>query len=507
MTAPHQYSHAEVKAGLFLAFCLALFTGMLFVYGRVSRFWRDRQELYVALPAVGGLHPDAPVRYNGVEVGRVKHMRVLPLDAAQLRRLAPLTRNDLDYLPLGEQQRRELRLLRDSEFDQKVKEALRDKTFIEITLEVLQEGQIRRYLADDNVRVSTTIMGDTFVDVTSGPGRGKPLAPGDDLLLLGLCGDFFSELAMSMNEVKEVLSSVTEVVGAQERAAFQRGAGRLTVILERADALSDRAEQRLPETTKRFTAAGDVARDAAERIKQSAKDARDQAVALKDAAAQARKDMSRRTEAAGDEAHRALDESRAKLRQCSDQMRKSWEAGKPHYEQMKANFRELSTAVGGVEEHASAMQYSAARVYEQGVNDLLAFGQDMKQGLSNLGALRYIREKIDQLIGKGDKGEHEFWMALETYRGLRRIASCAQQVWTELLALEHRLAALGEGCGAARQRVASAAAGLGKLQDQFGAARDKTAEALLPEFQGQTGLELTPPFPRKRAGRQEFPKR
>ena len=33
------YSKAEVKAGVFLALCLALFVAMLFIYGKAARRW------------------------------------------------------------------------------------------------------------------------------------------------------------------------------------------------------------------------------------------------------------------------------------------------------------------------------------------------------------------------------------------------------------------------------------------------------------------------------------
>ena len=76
------YSNAEVKAGVFMAICLALFVAMLFIYGRVSRIMRGRQEIPVIFTSVTSLRPDAPVRYNGVEVGRVREITILPLDEA-----------------------------------------------------------------------------------------------------------------------------------------------------------------------------------------------------------------------------------------------------------------------------------------------------------------------------------------------------------------------------------------------------------------------------------------
>ena len=38
------YTSIEVKMGFFLTFSLALFVAMLFMFGRVDPFWRDRQE-------------------------------------------------------------------------------------------------------------------------------------------------------------------------------------------------------------------------------------------------------------------------------------------------------------------------------------------------------------------------------------------------------------------------------------------------------------------------------
>jgi ABC-type transporter Mla subunit MlaD len=72
------YSSAEVKAGFFLALCLALFVAMLFIYGKVARAWRGKQEIAVVFTSVTSLRPDAPVRYNGVEVGRVKDQHPAP---------------------------------------------------------------------------------------------------------------------------------------------------------------------------------------------------------------------------------------------------------------------------------------------------------------------------------------------------------------------------------------------------------------------------------------------
>ena len=72
------YSSAEVKAGVFLTLCMAVFVAMLFIYGKVARVWRGRQEISVVFTSVTSLRRDAPVRYNGVEVGRVKDTSISP---------------------------------------------------------------------------------------------------------------------------------------------------------------------------------------------------------------------------------------------------------------------------------------------------------------------------------------------------------------------------------------------------------------------------------------------
>ena len=41
-------------------------------YARVERFWKKRQEIFVVFENVGALTPNAPVRYNGVEVFRAE---------------------------------------------------------------------------------------------------------------------------------------------------------------------------------------------------------------------------------------------------------------------------------------------------------------------------------------------------------------------------------------------------------------------------------------------------
>ena len=160
MAGPQNYTHAEVKAGLFLAFCLALFCGMLLVYGHLSKFWRGRQELHVVFSSAGGLSPDAPVMYNGVEVGRVKQMQIIHMDRQQLRRLVPVTRAGLDHLPLTAAKRLELRLLPDEQFQEAVHEALRVAVDRRLAIELFVRLTVRAGFAVVGVQLNLRVAQD-----------------------------------------------------------------------------------------------------------------------------------------------------------------------------------------------------------------------------------------------------------------------------------------------------------------------------------------------------------
>ena len=214
------YSHAEVKAGLFLTFSLAILVAMLFIYGKASRMWRGREELNVVFKSVTSLRPDAPVRFNGVEVGRVKSINIISLDEKNRARLPRIRPQDLDNLPLTDAHRAELRRFKplppnadeaarakwDEEYQAAVLQYVADRNMIELTLEVLspqEKEAVRRYRADDQIRITTTLLGDTSVEVSSGSSQD---APPLDKLILGI-SDEISEIG----EIEKV-AAVTELV-------------------------------------------------------------------------------------------------------------------------------------------------------------------------------------------------------------------------------------------------------------------------------------------------------
>ena len=500
------YTDVEVKAGVFLAFCLALFVGMLMLYGKIPRLWRARQEVHAIFSSVAALKPDAVVLFNGVDVGRVRSMQILHMDRAALGRLAPLTRRDLDFLPLSEIQRKKLRLVADYEFDAKVKETLQDKTMIHLTLEVLQEGQFKRYRMDDTLRISATLLGDTSIEIISGSGR--PLEPSDPVLLLGHSGDFFANLSRSMDQVKEVLSTVTDVVGAEERGSFKRAAGRLTLILDGVDRMGTLASKRAEASTKKLDGLDESASKNLNAFGQLFQRAQPDAKRLFTRMDDARADLEKRYADVMTEMDQAEAEIKALMRGATEDISKSYATAAPDIEQMQAHFQVLSTRADRLTARLESLYYRAGRLYEQSLPEFARATAALKDGFKSLTGpeLRYIRERIGEIIGKKDKGENEYYTALETFRSLTRSARGPRYVIAELGELQTMIRNPAPASQAVTQpQVEAVLVKLLKLQAGLDVLRDAAAEAMLPPFTGNAKQGTVGPFRRKRAGWAVYP--
>jgi len=483
------YSSVEVKVGLFLAFSLALFISMLASYGRLAPVWRGRTEITVAFSNVAGLSPDAPVRYNGVEVGRVKHMRLLHLDKDNLSRLPPLSKRDLENLPLWpESLIKELREVSDADFDTRCRRALENRTMIELTLEVLQEGDVKRYRMDDTVRVSTSIYGDSAVEIYSG--NGAINQPGSNLVIVGSAGDFFSNLAKSMGDVKEILGGVTDVVGTQERRSFERASGRFANITARMDKMSKISEDRSEITGKRFDALSThidrIFANSSDALEGIEPQARRSFNAMKDNLANAQD----RINAVQADASAAFKEISTDFKLVRDDVNYAIDQSKPQFEPMKASIRDVYDRMGGLSEHIDAMRDTAGNVMVQSEPDLDRTMGAMKNSLQNL---KYTgiaaNENKDLMISNRDVGEYEYASALDIYRHLtmatRRIVAAGAEVQETTLFLNRDVGMPGPEWIAPAPfltRAENTVDQLMAMRRPIEKVRDAVEEKVLPEF-------------------------
>lgn len=255
MAGKSGYGRSEVWAGLFLTVCLGLFIAMLFLWGDWSRHWRGRQYISVVFSSVTSLRPDAPVRYNGVEVGRVKNINILHLNDIEIKKMGKFAKADIDKLPLTDDERKGMKALPEDKLQAALEEKIKKRTMINLLLEVISEHDTERFHEDDDVRIATTLMGDTSVEIVSG--NGEKLA--ENRIVLGRSGDFFTNLARSVEQVKEILSSVSEVVGTDERESLRKALRRFDTITERLEKIVKVADERLPKTWDRVDKLADGA--------------------------------------------------------------------------------------------------------------------------------------------------------------------------------------------------------------------------------------------------------
>lgn len=496
MTNREGFTPSEVKVGFFLAFCLALFLAMLLLYGRFGELWSGRADLRVVFTSVGMLNREAPVYRNGEEVGRVKEMRILRLNDEGLALLPKkLTPSDLPGLPLTPEERATLQAVDAKSFDAECRRLLRDRPMIELTMDVRTDGG-RHYYAEDKVRLSVNVLGETAIDVSSGfEGRPWP----KDRALVGVAGDFFSNLSKSMGDVRLILQDVTRVVGAEDRLAFKRAMRHKQAVQENLSAVRELFARRAAGTKKNFAA---VRKQAAatrdflgktgaglqaegdrlqEHLNHAQADLGERWSTLKELLAQTREELQTRTEP-------IMENIAAVEKECGPEIEKTRTATR----RTAARFGLLSKRLRGLSENAARLVY-------QSMPDLAVVRPAFSRSADNLKKMGHwaIRNK-DQMASRGYKGEHEYQTALETWAALQRTAADFSTAARAVAALRESLSRWlrhptdldQEQAKAVRARLKFLDAEKERLKKNGAAAatdRERTAEALFPPFPRKAG--------------------
>jgi len=482
MAAPH-YSTVEVKVGLFAAFCAALFVAMLASYGRVVPVWRGRQEILVAFDDVGSLRLDAPVRYNGVEVGRVKWMRILHLDEDAIACLPPLARSNLDDLPIRpDALKRDLRAVGEEDFPARCRQALKNRTMIQLCLEVLQEGDDKRYRLDDRVRVVTTVLGDTAVEIMSGSGAVN--LAGSKQMLLGTSGDFFSNLAKSMGEVKGILSSVTDVVGTPERRSFERAQARFGPINERLDQITGLSQRRADATLKRVDG---LSAD----LKKTLADAgalpdklRPQAQTTADNVRSSFTAIQDRFNEVQTQVNAVSDELSADFKPVREDVKNALDKSRPEFDETRTRLRTVYDLMGGLSRRTDAARDTTGALYTQSEPDLTRTVDALKNSLVNLDYTNQAaNENKDLMLSSHDSGEYEYNTALDIYRrfcfATRRIRDAGAQLDDTARLASSRMPL---EASALAPDTATALARLAATRGPLDTVHQKIEELMLPPF-------------------------
>jgi hypothetical protein len=413
------YNSSEVRMGLFLSFCFALFVAMIFTFGlgRVSSFWRPRESLFVVFADAGAVTSDSPVRYNGIEIGRVKRIRIIHLEEDALDRLGPLSKRDLPNLPFHPATLvRELRNVADADFESRCRAQMLNRTMVELCLEVDKQN-FKHFRQDDRARVIATMFGDTAVEIISGNG---PLVPDPSKrLMLGSSGDFFSNLANSMGEVKEILTGVTDVVGVEERKSFNRAQERFGNIQGTLERVSNLAVQRSELTARQLDGMQSDTRSSLADMQKALDELQPNASKATDDIGAHFGNMRDKIQITKDTADKTRKELSADAGAIRDTVRTIVDRCKPDFEAMKINIRRIYEKMGGLSLKFDDMRTVAGQFFVQSEDDLVRAKSSVSNSLFNFKVIEVIaNENKDLMISNKDAGEHEYNTAVNALRSL-----------------------------------------------------------------------------------------
>ena len=128
-----EYRRTEIRAGIFLLVSFVILVIMVFTVSDIESLFKRKKDVKVLFSYSDGIERNAPVRFSGIKVGKVRSVRVAP------------------------------------EYGDK----------IEFTLSVYRDTVIKE---DTKAAVKTLgIVGGKYVELSSGTPQARPLAPGEIL--------------------------------------------------------------------------------------------------------------------------------------------------------------------------------------------------------------------------------------------------------------------------------------------------------------------------------------
>jgi ABC-type transporter Mla subunit MlaD len=312
-------SHSEIKAGAFVAFCLALLFVMVFAVGDCGRFLRGSQEREVLFSSVTGLQPNSAVNYAGVEIGRVRETRIVKVDAAILAKMPPISVDNLNRLPLSYAEMEKLKALKDtSKVDAEARkligagEGKPGRSMIILVLEIHRTGKEFALREDDVVRLATTVMGDSAVEIS--PGSGGALPEGQ--ALLGDGSNLFTQLSDSMREIRTLLAKVSGIIGEEEKvnikttlANIKKASEDISLASAKVHQMVRESEKPIKDAIKDLKAGMSEARTAVTAVRKTIQEVKPKVVAALDSG----KKMMESGRKAADSAEKLMTDARPKL--------------------------------------------------------------------------------------------------------------------------------------------------------------------------------------------------
>jgi len=167
----------EIKVGVFIMTGVALLVVFLFAIGDLATYFQPGYGLWVVFDSANGIGRGSPVQYAGVEVGKVEDVRIIYPDDHSM-------------------------------------------PHVELLVRLPRHVMVR---TDDEVSISTFgLLGEKYLEISPGPGEGKVLKPGENLL--GKPPVSTEQVIERSNEVlselKRTLEGLNSLVGDPEARIF-----------------------------------------------------------------------------------------------------------------------------------------------------------------------------------------------------------------------------------------------------------------------------------------------
>lgn len=145
-----KYDRSEIKAGIFVLICIILLLGLIFKVSNFKESLQPKKEITVIFSHAGGIKLNGPVYYAGVQAGKVINIDI--------------DENDNVYM----------------------------------TLQLEQGINVRR---DSVIKVGSSVMGDSYIDIT--PGKGAIVKSGETVR---------GSDASIVRQIEDVVSSVKNLI-------------------------------------------------------------------------------------------------------------------------------------------------------------------------------------------------------------------------------------------------------------------------------------------------------
>ena len=442
MNGERRYSTKDIVTGVLLVVCVLAIAAAGVQYIRAGNFWKKRMEILVVFENVGSLTKDSPVHYNGVEKGRVKALRTLHLDAALIEARFPvLTPRDLDNLPVRtDALKRDLLALPAKSFDAACRRELVGTTMIELDLELLDENDPIRYHPNDNIRIVSTIFGDSAVEIISGSDivTTQPAKPRN--YIIGDSGDFESNLLKTMGEMKKILSDVKEVVGNDERSSFSRAQRRYAPINDKAAGMVKVAPDRAKHTVERFSVLAKTAKDRLNKTAKVLESLLPAAETATNSVQAALKDIQAKTVQAEEDAQEAMSDISHDITDTRDALKVPIAAFNDAVNSTQLGLLKAKADVEKAPARLATAMDAAGSMQSQSTDDMRRFSESAKKIMFNLKIAGFVaKEHKDLMLSNRDTGENLAQTALDIRRKLAMVSRRMTNAGADTIEAVHSL--------------------------------------------------------------------